>query len=184
MRFLGQRRRHPRLMAKQAAEAPCLLQFLLPLSPTGVTARGLHGSWAWRIFLFSRRWLASLLFVPKGDVTSSSELLTANTILSNPLNREHLGPCLAGRGAGVCRAAQGCGGLAFPTGRNWKVTKLLYHHRQLCPSNDKSGCIYTGIFFFFPNTLLFFFYCTARWSSYTYMCTFFYLTSSCSIISD
>ena len=36
---------------------------------------------------------------------------------------------------------------------------------------------------YFPNTL-FFFYCTAWWPSYMYMYTFFFLTLSCSIISD
>ena len=35
---------------------------------------------------------------------------------------------------------------------------------------------------YFPNT--FFFYCTAWWPSYAYMYTFYFLTLSCSIISD
>ena len=39
-------------------------------------------------------------------------------------------------------------------------------------------------FFYFPNTLLFFFYFTTWWPSYIYMHIFFFLTLSCSIISD
>ena len=44
--------------------------------------------------------------------------------------------------------------------------------------------IYLFLFFncCYPNTI--FFQCTGWWPSYTYMYTFFFLTSSCSIISD
>ena len=67
--------------------------------------------------------------------------------------------------------------------KKWKFSSQAGY---LDPSLQNHFIIFFNLIFLVIviSPIQFFFYCTERWPSYTYMYTFFFLTLSCSIISD